>query len=294
MSTSWGSSPTFKPVNLGGFNEVWGPPAPPGPYGDPGTMGTGATLGSVFNGTIPNGTWSLYVITTASGDGTGAIAGGWCLGLAAPFQVGTHRSSVAVVCSPASVRVAQTATCQATVTGATHPQGLVGFASDSSGRFGSSTCALKLIGGNQASCLVTYTPTSANSGTHTITASYGGDTADQTSQGSTTLGVQPASSTTTVSCARSAVLVGKPSACTATVTGAAGTATPTGEVSFGRNLNGVFSATACALVAGGGSASCGVTYTPSVGGQHKLYANYGGDADHSPSHAVAEIAATAP
>ncbi|MDP9118557.1 MAG: Ig-like domain-containing protein, partial [Actinomycetota bacterium] len=82
--TPWGSSPTFKPVNYGGFNETWGPPAPPGPHGDPGTAGTGATLGGTYNGASPNGTWSLYAITTAAGDGTGAIAGGWCLNLTTP------------------------------------------------------------------------------------------------------------------------------------------------------------------------------------------------------------------
>jgi subtilisin-like proprotein convertase family protein len=72
QSTPWApnATTTFKPVNFGGFNETWPSPAPGAPYGDPGTTGTGATLGSEFDGTNPNGTWSLYVITTAAGDGT--------------------------------------------------------------------------------------------------------------------------------------------------------------------------------------------------------------------------------
>jgi Big-like domain-containing protein len=87
-SAAWGamnSTVTSKPVNYGGLNEVFGPPAPAGPYGNPGPNGGGtATLGSTFNGSSANGTWSLYLITTSGGDGTGAAAGGWCLGVTGP------------------------------------------------------------------------------------------------------------------------------------------------------------------------------------------------------------------
>jgi subtilisin-like proprotein convertase family protein len=46
-------------------------PAPGGPYG---------TTMSVFDGTNPNGNWSLYVVDDLGGD-EGQIAGGWCLTL---------------------------------------------------------------------------------------------------------------------------------------------------------------------------------------------------------------------
>ena len=96
-NAAWGaanSSVTSKPTNYEGANQIWGPPAPTGPYGNPGPGGGGdATLASTFNGLTPNGTWSLYVITTAAGDGTGAIAGGWCLGVTVPSRTSTETST---------------------------------------------------------------------------------------------------------------------------------------------------------------------------------------------------------
>jgi subtilisin-like proprotein convertase family protein len=60
-------SGTFRPTNGGTFSGT--PPAPAAPYG--------ASL-TLFNGTVPNGTWSLYVFDDAAGD-TGQFAGGWSL-----------------------------------------------------------------------------------------------------------------------------------------------------------------------------------------------------------------------
>jgi subtilisin-like proprotein convertase family protein len=62
-------SGVFRPGNLNVTNDNFPVPAP------------AATLESslsVFNGTSPNGVWSLYVLDDATGD-TGIIAGGWCL-----------------------------------------------------------------------------------------------------------------------------------------------------------------------------------------------------------------------
>jgi subtilisin-like proprotein convertase family protein len=66
-------SGTYRPTDLtNGFNQdVWPAPAPTGPYG---------TAFSVFDGTNPNGTWSLYVVDDTNGD-AGTIAGGWTLTL---------------------------------------------------------------------------------------------------------------------------------------------------------------------------------------------------------------------
>ena len=61
---------TFRPANYAGSgSEAWPAPAPP-PFG-------GSVL-SVFNGTNPNGTWSLYVVDDEGGD-FGTISGGWAI-----------------------------------------------------------------------------------------------------------------------------------------------------------------------------------------------------------------------
>jgi hypothetical protein len=51
-------------------NFILNPPAPAPPYG--------ATL-SVFNGTDPNGTWSLYALCDCLGSATATLQGGWSL-----------------------------------------------------------------------------------------------------------------------------------------------------------------------------------------------------------------------
>ncbi len=69
-------SGSFKPTNLE-VDEPFPSPAPAGPYG--------AAL-TAFDGTNPNGTWSLYVVDDANQD-SGSITGGWTLTLAGPTAV---------------------------------------------------------------------------------------------------------------------------------------------------------------------------------------------------------------
>ncbi|HSE96768.1 MAG TPA: hypothetical protein VLD57_00770, partial [Blastocatellia bacterium] len=70
----------FRPTNYdGGDDGSFPAPAPAGPYGNPGPEDGGRqSPESVFNGTNPNGTWSLYVKSDGSG-GDGSIASGWRL-----------------------------------------------------------------------------------------------------------------------------------------------------------------------------------------------------------------------
>ena len=81
------STVVTKPVDYTGADS-FPSPAPSGPYGTPAPRGT-STLGDQFNGTSPNGTWSLYVVTDGAGDGAGSIAGGWSL----TFTLGSEAST---------------------------------------------------------------------------------------------------------------------------------------------------------------------------------------------------------
>ena len=54
-------------------------------YGHPAPKGS-ATLGGTFDGTNPNGAWSLYAVTVGEGDGTGSIAGDWSIDFAVSSQ----------------------------------------------------------------------------------------------------------------------------------------------------------------------------------------------------------------
>jgi subtilisin-like proprotein convertase family protein len=62
-------SGTYRPANYGN-GDSWPPPAPT-PLG-------GSAL-SIFNGTNPNGTWSLYLVDDAVGSDFGIVDGGWSL-----------------------------------------------------------------------------------------------------------------------------------------------------------------------------------------------------------------------
>ena len=62
---------TYKPTEGGVASDAFSAPAPAAPYG--------STL-SVFNGTNPEGTWSLYVMDDRAIN-TGSISGGWRLSL---------------------------------------------------------------------------------------------------------------------------------------------------------------------------------------------------------------------
>jgi hypothetical protein len=74
-------SGTFKPTAYAAVPSGTFPsPAPSGGYRSPGPSGS-ASFDSQFGGSDPNGTWSLYVITTGIGVSPGTISGGWSLNL---------------------------------------------------------------------------------------------------------------------------------------------------------------------------------------------------------------------
>ena len=106
----------------------------------------------------------------------------------------TSPTSTSVSCSPSSVTAGQSTSCTSSVSdtsGGNAPSGAVTFSSDGPGSFGSgNSCALTATATpGVASCSVTYTPASAGSGSHTITAQYGGDSSHGPSSASTPLSV---------------------------------------------------------------------------------------------------------
>ena len=76
------TSGTYRPSDVDTSTDIFPAPAPAGPYALPAPSG-GATFANTFNGTDPNGTWSLYVIDDSGGD-SGRIEGGWSLEITAP------------------------------------------------------------------------------------------------------------------------------------------------------------------------------------------------------------------
>jgi hypothetical protein len=202
-------------------------------------------------------------------------------------------TSTVVSCNPVNVAVGVASSCKATVTDtaagtATTPVGTVKFTTSGSGSFTpASSCTLAAVSTGVASCTVSYTPTALGTGTHTITAAYGGDAGHATSSGNAPVMVSTRTTTTTLECNPTSVATGVGSSCKATVsdTNAGTVSTPTGTVSFSSNGMGSFSASSCTLAATSmtGVASCSVTYTPSAMGNQTITGDYGGDSNHASS-----------
>ena len=96
------SSGTWKPSAYEPASDAFPSPAPGEPYG---------TTLSVFEGTNPNGTWSLYVRDDFSG-GAGTIAGGWSLSI-------TTSAPVCCTAPPAGMTVSPTTGLVTTEAGGT-------------------------------------------------------------------------------------------------------------------------------------------------------------------------------
>ncbi len=84
LTSSLLTSGQFKPTDQG-ISNLPTPPAPQGPYFHAAPAGTD-TFAGVFNGTNPNGVWSLYIYDQFNPDG-GALAGGWDLDISTSVPV---------------------------------------------------------------------------------------------------------------------------------------------------------------------------------------------------------------
>src|SRR5436309_2901961 len=219
----------------------------------------------------------------------------------APHQVNVRPTTTTVSCSPASVPVGSSTSCTATVTDtgpgtAITPTGVVAFSSSGSGAFTPSDSCTLSGSGASASCSVTYTPSAVETGSHTITASYAGDSAHSTSSGTFALTVAKHPTATGLVCDPS-VPVSSAANCMATVTDSVATAPfPTGLVNFFAD-GAATSFASCSLSGSGVTQSCSVSYTPTTAGAHSIVAKYAGDSAHadstSPPAAVAVLAVAA-
>jgi hypothetical protein len=136
-----------------------------------------------------------------------------------------------------------------------------------------------------SACSVTYTPSAANGGTHTITASYHGSTLHLASSGIASLSVNKRHTTTTISCGPIPAPINTSVTCTATVMDVEmnGTKTPPqGTVTFSHLVgvdNGSFTPASgvCTLLTTtttGATNTCTVTYTSATPTVDSLTATY--------------------
>ena len=228
------------------------------------------------------GVVGLTIVLALGGAGAGPLLG-------APGAAGLVFPTLTVSCAPSTVREAEATQCNATVTGSTHPTGMIQFMGSAFGF--PSACTLQPIGGNQSRCSGRWVPGQVTGAPQTVTGSYSGDANNAATSAAAIIDVTPAFSQTSVSCAPSAVKVGQTTTCTVT----AMAFEPQGSFTFGRNSSGRFSSNTCmSPVAGSSQISCFVTYTPGAidTGTHKIYANFLGDVGSLPSHASTTITVT--
>lgn len=169
QNSAWGPG-TYRPVN---YTELGGPDVFPAPAPTP----SSATALSTFDGTAPNGTWSLYITDDACPD-AGTISGGWSLEITAASAAATMTS---VVSTPSQATTGSSIATTATVTQGGSPvtSGTVTF-----------TEGLTPLAANvalNASGQASFTTSAFAEGDHTITATYNGTASFGTSNATTSV-----------------------------------------------------------------------------------------------------------
>jgi probable HAF family extracellular repeat protein len=255
--------------------------------------------GMVDLGTLPGGSDSFAYGVNDSGKivGAGDTASGQYLH-AVLWQVSEQPTTTSVGCKPGFVSVGNATACSVSVSdtgtgvGVT-PGGSVRFSSDGSGSFsGSGSCTL-----SSGSCQVIYTPSAVRTGSHKITASYGGDSSHAASEASTTVTVTTRSTSTAVSCSSSQFAPGDATTCMATVsdTDTGTSTTPAGTASFSSSGPGSFGGNPCTLsLSSPRVASCQVTFTSLSLEAKTITASYGGDATHEQGAASTSVTVALP
>jgi len=170
----------------------------------------------------------------------------------------------------------------------TTPYGVVSWSDgNNGGTFSATTCTIY-----DSTCTVTYTPSTNSPSTLTITASYGGDSAHQSSYGTASLNVASSMHDTTVTITPSTTTLVAGSTITFTAT-LADTSNPgyalSGMVSWSDNgAGGTFSPSTCIV----SDNSCSLVYTPPASSSNiTITASYAGDASDYGSSTTVVLAA---
>jgi hypothetical protein len=169
-------SVTMKPAddtagNFSGFPaDTFPSPAPSGSHPDAAPTGS-ATLGSTFDGTNPNGTWSLYLTTDSPGDGTGSLAGGWSLTITTSSALAATTTVLGSSANPSFTSApGNSVVLTAAVTSSSTPvtAGTVAFVDGTNPIAGCASVTLN--GAGRASCTTSF----VTEGIHSVGATYGG------------------------------------------------------------------------------------------------------------------------
>jgi hypothetical protein len=189
---------------------------------------------------------------------------------------GPASTTVKMSCSAVSVLVGSKITCEAMVQGHLSTlKGIVKWSATVSGRFSRSSCKFH---GFNVTCSTNFTPTAAGSFVY-VTASYGGDSTNAASNGSSSLNVMMKATKMTISCSGKYAPAGSSTTCTARVTGYAPARLPTGTVIWSQSRLGLsFNSTTCILTHS--YPKCSVTVTGVALGHFSINATYEGDTNY--------------
>lgn len=187
---------SFKPTNI----DTTGPDTFPSPAPAP----SGGSALSVFNGTDPNGTWSLYIVDDTATDG-GSITG-WTLTMQTSGAVSTTTTTLTTSTTTTSVTTTSTTTTTTKTTSTTtttHTTTTTTHTTTTTTTPGGSTTtsvtATSTTATTASTTSTTAPPTSTTTWATTTTTSGSSTTTSSTAASTTTtMSAPPASSTTTI------------------------------------------------------------------------------------------------
>ena len=169
------TSGTFKPKNA--FTQTCANYPSPAPASSACAAPEGtATFASVFNGSAPNGSWSLYAMDILTGDPAGTVSGGWTI----TITVAAPASTTTVVSSNLNPSFTtapnNSVTLTATVTSLSPVTGTVTFFDGTTDISGG---GVALNSSGQAQLITSFT----TEGSHAISAQFNGNSSFATSTG---------------------------------------------------------------------------------------------------------------